>query len=284
MNKKVFKTKDENGQEVELAVLRPSPKVQVQSQLEYNKAWAKAEKGGSILRRNLDELAERHGLWNADTRAKVELLGVEVVDLERKLRGGANSFASVEDAKTAALKIKKLRHERAELLYERSSLDPYTAEAFADSVRLQYMVSQSTVYNEGNKAGALYFVSYEDYVARSNEQIATDAFSNYLELIYDDVPDSPADEVYEVKWLKKYKFINDEGRLIDSKGRYISEDGKLINEKYEYLNEEGEKVDRDGFRVSDSGDYMIDYVEFPEFVTELPKESLEDPEDLGLIS
>jgi hypothetical protein len=277
MNKKVFKTKDENGQEIELAVLRPSPKVQVQSQLEYNKAWAKAEKGGSILRRNLDELAERHGLWDNDKRTKVEALGTEVIDLERKLRSGANSFASLEDAKAAALKIKKLRAERAELLYERNSLDPYTAEAFADSVRLQYMVSQSTVYSTGNKAGTPYFVSYEDYVARSNEKIAEDAFSNYLELIYDDVPESPTDEAYEIKWLKKYKFVDEKGRNIDSKGRLVSEDGKLINADFKYITEDEKTCDRDGFLVDDKGEYLIEYKEWDsEPIAEVVDQPYED--------
>jgi hypothetical protein len=261
INKKVFKTKDDNGQEIELAVLRPSPKVQVAAQLEFNRAWAQAEKAGSILRRNLDELATRSGLWSDELAKKVTDLETEIVALERKLRGGANSFSTVDEAKACALKIRSLRAERLGILRDRNSLDAITAEAFADSARLQYLVSQCTVYNEGNKAGQPYFTSLDNYLSLSEGELALAAFNAYLELLYSPSGET-SDEVYENTWLKKYKFMDDKGRLIDSKGRYVSEDGKLIDSDYNYILPDGRLCDKDGNLVDKNGNYIIEYKEF----------------------
>lgn len=274
MNKKVFNTKDDNGQELNLAVIKPSPKCQVQAQLEYNKNWALAEKNGSILRRNLDDLAEKHGLWSDDLRQKVANIEKEALELERKLRSGANNFSTVEDAKACALKIRSLRAERLDILRARNSLDSYTAESFADSFRLQYLVSQCTVYNDGNKASQPYFTSLDNYLLLAETKLAQDAFGAYLELLYDQ-PTDDADEFYENKWLRKYGFVDKDNRLINKAGHYISEDGLLINKEYKYVNADEELVDKYGVRVDDSGDYIIDYAEFStKEVDEVPSEDL----------
>ncbi len=257
MNKKVFKTKDEDV-EVELAVVRPSPEQTIESQLVYNREWANAEKKGNILRRNLDEVAERHGLWDEDKRKRVNKLEEEIVATERKLRGGANNYDNVEKAKSDALKIKSLREERLTLLQARNSLDQFTAENFADTARLQYLVSKCVV---DNTSGKLYFKSFDDYMAKSNETIGLDAFTNYLEMIYSDFP-SDSGQLYENQFLLKHGFVNEKFKLVDKRGRLIDEEGRLIREDGRYINEFEELVDRDGNKVDEAGNYLIEFKEF----------------------
>ncbi len=257
-NKKCFKTKDENGNELELAILRPSPKVQIESQLVYNREWRKAESNGSILRMDIDRIAKERGLWDDDKAKKVREIEDEILSLERKLRGGANQLTSVVEGKEVALKVRKLRGDRIELVSARNALDRYTAESFADTARIQFSVYATTVFDS---SGKLYFKSYEDFLEKSNESIAVDAMTNYLDLMFSDMP-KDQDSFYENQFLLKYKFCDDKYRLVDKSGKLIDEDGKLIDENNRYVNEEGEFIDREGFRVDDKGDYLIEYAEF----------------------
>ncbi len=257
--KKTFKTVDGTGNEIELVLLKPSPKIQVKAQIEFNKMWATAERGGSPLRRNVDTIAERQGLWGAEQLTKLNEIEEKILVLERKLRGGASNFDSVEQAKSVALEIRVLRNDRGDLLRMKNSVDQYTAEALAETTRMQYIVSQCVV---DDLTGKPFFESYDDYLGRQEEKCALDGLTAYLEVLYEDLPTD--ETTYEVGWLKKYKFMDGEGRLIDSNGRWISDEGKLINKDYKYVNECNELVDRDGVRVDESGNYLIEYVEFPQ--------------------
>lgn len=257
-NKKTFTTQDENGNELTLAILRPSPKIQIESQLVYNREWRKAESNGSMLRMDIDEVAKKRGLWDDEKAKKVREIEDEILSLERKLRGGANELNSILEGKEVALKIRKLRGDRVELISARNGLDRYTAESFADTARIQYSVYATTVYNDTGKP---YFKSYEDFLEKSNDKVAVDAMSNYIELMFEDMP-KDQDTLYENKFLLKYNFCDDKYRLIDEQGRLMNEEGKLVDENGRYVNEVGEFVDRDGYRVDKEGEYIVEYKEF----------------------
>jgi hypothetical protein len=259
LNKKVFTTED-NGNKVELAILRASPKQMIDAQLIYNKEWHKAEENGSPLRINLDDIAKRRNLWSDEKAEKVKELEDEVLLLERKLRGGAASLSSKEEGREIALKIKKLRAERLNLLITRNSLDRITAESFADSARIQYMVAATTVYND---RGNSFFKSFEDFIERSNDKCAVDATNAYLELVFSDQENSD-DQLFENIYLRKYNYADNKNRLIDSQGRLIDEENHLLDENSRYINEAGEYIDSQGNKVDKDGNYLIIYVDFPE--------------------
>ena len=258
MNKKVFKTKDKDGNEIELAIQRPSPRQQMDAQLHYNKAWRKAEASGSMLRRDIDEIAEKRGLWGDDKRKEVNALERELLDLERKLRAGSTHFDSLDKAKEAALTIRDLRSQRVRLLTARNDLDVYTAESVADSERLQYLISVTAVYNDD---GRPFYRDYEDFLNRASEEASLDCVSNYYQMLTDDIPDEQ-DQLYENQFLKRFGFVNDEYRLVDSQGRLVSSEGKLINENGNYVTEDGHLCDRDGYLVDDKGEYIIEFKPF----------------------
>ncbi len=69
-NKKAFTATVDNSP-VELCIKRPTVKQRIDSQLVFNSAWKKAEQSGSILRKDLDDLAEKHGLWNETKKTRV---------------------------------------------------------------------------------------------------------------------------------------------------------------------------------------------------------------------
>jgi hypothetical protein len=66
----------------------------------------------------------------------------------------------------------------------------------------------------------------------------------------------------ENKFLKKYKFVDDQLRLVDKKGRLIDADGKLIDSDNRFIDEEGNFVDKFGNRVDKNGDYVVEQEPF----------------------
>lgn len=257
-NKKAF-TVAVDDIKVELCIKRPTVKQRIDSQLVFNAAWRKAESAGSILRKDLDNLAEKHGLWDETKKARVTELENEIVTLERKLRAGANEFPSVETAKECALKIRKLRNERMDLLLSKNDLYVYTADYHADTARLNYLIWSCTCYNDSGKP---YWSSVDDYVNDSDGEAAKQAMTTYLELMREDTAEE--DSLYENVFLRKYGFANSKNQLVDKKGRLVTDDGKLINGDGKYVTESGALCDVNGYLVTPEGDYIVSGSEWKE--------------------
>lgn len=271
MNKKVFTVKDENGTELELAVKKPSADIRIKSQLIYNKMIKEAIVAGSMLNRAVESEAVKLGLWNDELKAKAEAVADELRTLELKLRSGANAFNTKEEAKGCALKMRELRSELIEINRSKDELYPITAESFADDARIKFYVSQCCI---DNNTGKTYFKSYDDYLERSDSEVASAALGAYFELMYSDVGDWQGN-FYENKWLKDNGYVNDKYQFVDTKGRLVDSEGNLVNEDGRYINEAGEFVDKKGNRVDADGNYIVEYKDFDSDL-EVPTPSFEE--------
>lgn len=274
--KKVFTTKL-NEKDVELFVTKPTAQIRVKAQLEFNKAWAEAEKNGSILRRNIDEIAERQGMWDQDKADKLKELENQIVVLEHKLMGGAHSFPTLDEAKKCALSIRKLRSDRSELLAIKNDLYSITADAHADNARMNFLVASCTRYNENDKS---VFKDVNDFITHSDEPVVVDATSAYIELMFADLQNES--NLYENVFMQKYGMMNEKNQLINDKGHLIDDNGKLINGEGRYVNEKGELVDIEGRRVDEKGKYIVDFAEWPtkpDQTAEPPKPKEDQPKN-----
>ena len=66
----------------------------------------------------------------------------------------------------------------------------------------------------------------------------------------------------ENKFLKQYKFVDDNLRFINKDGKLVDQDGRLIDENGRYINQNGEYVDKEGNLVDDKGDYVVQFQPF----------------------
>lgn len=253
MNKKVFTV---DG--LELAIKRPTAEIRNRAKLIYNKAWKEAVVNGSMLKRNIDKEAEELGLWGNSEKEKCENIKDQLRSLELKLRSGASSYSSKEDAKADAFKMRELRAELLEVNRAKDELYPHTAESYADDAQLKYFISQCCI---NNASGAKYFKDYEDFISNSEGEIAQAALGAYFELMFSDVEDFQA-QFYENKWLKDNGYVDDKYRLINADGKLVDTEGRLIDENGRFINEANEFVDKLGHRVDEDGNYVVDYVEF----------------------
>lgn len=276
MKTKTFKIKI-NDQDVEFMVKTPSINDQREGQKIYNQAFTDAIKSKCVVRAKMDDLLEEQGLWNQDKQIKFNKLQQDILDSERKLAKGG---ISVKEARSIAIQMKRDREEIRSLIAVRTSLDNHSAEGQADNARFNYLVSACLVYNNSEKQP--YFSSMEDYLNRSNEEVAIVAAQHLASMLYG------LDNDYELnlpenKFLKKYKFIDDKLRFINKQGQLTDADGRLVDENGRYVDEQGNFVDKFGNRVDKDGEYVVDTQPFldddgnPIILDEDKKDEIKEP-------
>jgi len=240
-----------DGKEKTFTVRSPSLVDQREAQKAYNTAFTDAIKSNSVVRAKMDDVLEDQGLWNKDKQKKYEKLQEELLEGEKKLAKGG--FSLIE-AKKLALKMRNVRLEIRDLISVRTSLDNHSAEGQADNARFNYLVSSCVVYKENDKP---YFKDLEDYMNRMDDPVALAGATKLAEIIYG-LDNDFEKGLPENKFLKKYKFVNDDLRFIDKQGRTIDSDGRLVDENGRYIDEQGNFVDKDGNAVDADGEYVVD--------------------------
>jgi hypothetical protein len=199
----------------------------------------------------MDDVLEDQGLWNKDKQIKYENLQQELNDGEKRLAKGGFSLT---DAKKLALKMRDIRLDIRELISVRTSLDNHSAEGQADNARFNYLVSACVVYKDNDKP---YFKDLADYMDRMDDPVALEGASKLATMIYG-LDNNFEKNLPENKFLKKYKFVNNELRFINKEGHTVDSEGRLINENGRFIDKEGKFVDKDGSRVDEEGDYVVD--------------------------
>ena len=254
MNNETFSMEIDN-KNVEFKLKSPSFKDQREAQKVYNQAFSDAVKSGCIVRGRLDDLLKEQGLWDDKKEIQLTTLQHEILANEQKLAKGGISLSA---AKGVALEMRDLRDKLRDLISVRTNLDNNTAEGQADNARFNYLVSCCLVYSDNNKP---YFASYEDYLNRSAEPVAIKAAQELATRLYG-LDDNYEHQLAENKFLKQYKFVDDDLRFIDKKGHLIDQDGRLVDQDGRFINGKGEYVDKEGNLVDDKGDYVTEFQPF----------------------
>lgn len=257
--KKVMKekvtTKDDEGNEVILAIKRPSPKVLNDSQSIYNQTFRKSLESGALLRQKLEDVLKEQKIWDDEKEVLYKKINKNISENEKKLKKGG---VRLSEARQLALALRQLREERRELLRERNSLDANTAEAQAESERFNYLVSVCTVYDN---TGKRVYEDYDDYLNSADSSIAVDSATKLANMLYGLDSDYEYN-LTENRFLKKYNFVDDKLRLINSDGHLVDNKGRLINEDGRFIDKDGNFVDIYGDPVDEEGEYVVEFSPF----------------------
>lgn len=254
MEKRSFKVLV-NNKEIELEVRSPSLADQREATKVYNTAFSDALKAKAVVRAKLDDLLIEQGLWDDSKQMRYSMLQADILEGERKLAKGG---ISLQEAKRIALHMRKLREDLRDLISVKTNLDTHTAEGQADNARFNYLVSACTVYKENNSK---YFSSYDDYLNRAADPAAILAAQNLAGMLYG-LENNYEEKLPENKFLKTYKFVDSQLRLINKEGKLVDADGRLIDENGRFINEKGEFVDKNGNLVTADGDYVVEFKPF----------------------
>ena len=246
---------DIDGKKVEFLCKSPSFKDQREAQKVYNQAFSDAVKSGCIVRGRLDDLLKEQGLWDDQKEMRMNTLQHEILGHEQSLAKGG---ISLQRARGVALEMRKLRDDLRELISSRTNLDNNTAEGQADNARFNYLVSACLVYSDNKKP---YFKNYEDYLNKSTDPVALKGAQVLATRLYG-LDDNYEKNLPENKFLREYKFVDEDLRFINDEGKYTDSEGRLVDENGRYINEAGDFVDKDGKRVDDEGDYVVEFKPF----------------------
>lgn len=244
-----------DDQEREIMVRLPDIHEQRDGQKEYNRAWTDAVKSGALLRSKLEDFMKEQNLWDDEKEREFANLGREINNKELALAKGG---IKLSDARKIAIELRELRSELRNLVAKRMELDVHTAEGQADNARFNYWVSKCLVYNDTKKP---VFSSIEEYLRESNKGYAVTGASKLAELLYNLDPNFEND-LEENKFLREYKFVDENGRLVDKDGRLIDTEGRLVDEDGDLINDNGEKIDTNGNTIDSKGHYKVEKMPF----------------------
>jgi hypothetical protein len=261
--------------DVTVLVKKPNRKDLNDSQIAYNKAWRKSLEEKAILRQKLNDYLVEQGVWNDAKQKQYDDYIKKINERELLLKKGG---IPLKKAKSIALELKRLRLEFRELISERTSYDNNTAEGAADNARFDYLVSVC-VLDPSNKQPV--FKDLDDYNERGSEDWALKAASELANFLYNLDPNYEK-SLPENSFLSKFKFTNEDGKLVNKDGHLVSidDDGveRLIDEQGYYIayNESGEKyfVNRSGEKFE-----RPDEIEIQPFLDDEGNPIVEDSEE-----
>lgn len=263
MNEKEIKYV-EDGIDKWLYVVSPSSKQQSEAAIVASKTFAKLvndkdEDGNPtcILRSQLNEYMKVNGMWND---AKDEELKVLVDKIRGNLRKLSKGNIKLSDAKELAVNIRRDRIAQTILLAEQTELDGFTVEGQIENVRFDYLVSVCVLDQNHNPL----FETVDAYSKAGDLEYVIEAATELSSMLYGLDPNWQQD-LPENKFLKKYKFANDDlhlvnknDHLVDVDGRLVDDEGRMVDDKGKWVNEEGELVDKSGFVIEEFNPFLDD--------------------------
>lgn len=245
-NKIVFEV---NGKEY--AILKPTAQKNEDATMEYNRVFSKALQSGALLREKLDEFMRHQGLWDDEKQMEYINYISEINEMEKSLQAGG---IKLSDAKGIAFDMKSSRLSLQTLIASRNSLDVNTAQGQAENSRFNHLLVSCLVYNDSGEA---VYSDVEEYSSKSDDPVAIGAAENFAGQ-YFGLDNDYEKNLPENKFLSKFKFTDDEGRMIDKEGNFVDFTGRAVDKNGRYVDEEGNFVDVDGNSVDENGNYIVE--------------------------
>lgn len=221
----------------------------------YAKAFKDALDGGAPLRVAVDKMLEDQGVLDrAGDQEKVEEIRKQLTAMEIQLRSGKKpdgTKMSKKEGRELAIAMKRKRAEEDQIVEKLTGYYTNTAENIGFAAQIVAALYCSTQKPDGT---ALWASEQEMEGFPAIDFISTCYYKYQYKI---NLENADAKD-FEVIWLKKHKFVNDNGQFIDEKGRTINIDGKLVDENGRYINEEGKFVDKYGNLVDENGNLIVE--------------------------
>ena len=274
--RETVESEDSNGNKVTVVVRHPTAKDKNGAQLQYLKSFRQALESGAILKQKLDDHLQEQGVWDEAKQKEYEKVLKTINEGERKLQKGG---IKLEEAKDLAFSMKEARLEFRALIAERSVMDANTAESQADNASFDYLASVCIIDSKNQPI----FSSLEEYQDNGDEPYVAAAAGKLAEKLYKLDPNYDKG-LPENEFLVKYKFADEELRLINKDGSLVDDEGRFVNEEGRFVDEEGNFVDAEGNPVTEEGKYNSEFSPFLDDDGNPIVETEEEPEVTGDIS
>ena len=247
-------TLDNNGveQKVKILVKRPNNAILSEAQRLGAKVWTECVRDGIMTKKELEKFMKQQGIWDESKDSEQKTKIREIADLEKQLYiGGKNGKLRASEGKDIAIQMRIKRNELRELISEKLSLEQNTSESISDNARFDFLVANSTFYENGQKV----YNNLEEYKVKADSEIGFMAATTLASMLYSVDRDFEA-KLPENKFLKMFNFVDDNLTLVNDKGELVDAGGKRIDKQGFYINEGGSRVDKEGNELDEFGNYV----------------------------
>jgi len=255
IKEKQIEVKTDDGEIVKIVVKRPNSRQLEKAQLIGSKMWTQAVKDGIFTKVALEKFMKDQGIWTSEKALKQTQILRQIGHLETQIATGKNENGTtmkLSEGKEKSIDLRRLRIELRELIAERISLESNTAEGLSDNAKFNFLVSQCTYHESGEKV----YANVEEYNNKADDEISFNAAAALGELVYK-LDRSYEESLPENQFLKKYKFVDEDLSLVDEDGNRVDVDGTKVNEKGWLINDNGSRVDRDGNLLTETGNLLL---------------------------
>ena len=219
---------DNEDNTVKTLLRQPTAQDYRDSQVQYNEVFRKALDSGALLRQKLTDYMKEQGLWDDEKQKENDKYVEDISAREETLKGGG---IRLSEAKKIALELRDLRANFRDLLSEKNSLDANSAEGQADNARFSELI-RVCMLDPVTKNPR--FPDQQAYDAQAGEPWVVEAAADLASMIYGLDPNYDKN-LEENKFLKEFKFVDEELRFINSDGHLVDMDGRLINDDGRFI-------------------------------------------------
>lgn len=257
----VIDTVDIEGKSLQLAIVRPTNRINQEANMAYNLRMAKLIRRGSqdktqrlLLRAELEEYLSEMGVWTLKDTVEVEKLALEIRANELMIKKGGRK---VSEGRALALQMAEKRQMILEKHAKRLQFDSATVESQAENFRFEYLLIKCLIFADTGKP---FLQNHDAYVERQDETAIMEGARILANMVYG-LNDSIDNNMFEMRWLKDAGMIDDKGRYTRPDGKIIDRNGRLVNEDGRYINSDGQMVDTFGRSVDEHGNLLVDVSE-----------------------
>lgn len=208
---------------------------------------------GIFTKTQLSKILKERGIWSDQKDSEEREINEQIASLEKKLfLGDGLKKAKLSDGKKLALEMRELRNKLRVHIAEKVAMEENTAESLADNARFDFLVSECTFYENGERV----YKNVDDYNENSTDVLAYTSAANLAKLIYQyDL--SLEESLPENIWLKNFGLVNDNLELVDEEGNLVDEEGRRINKLGHYIDKDNKRVDKYGNPLNEDGSYVL---------------------------
>ena len=249
---------DEDGVERNIRVIKPTNKLNSEAQRIGAKVWTDCIQDGVMTKQELKQLMKDKGIWGEAHDKRQREIEDSLVSLERQLYINKRKKMKLSEAKQIAYDMKRKRIELRDHIAERIALEGNTAESLADNAKIDFLVANCTLFQNGQKV----YKTIEDYQNGADDIVAFTAAAALAEMLYS-LDASFERGLPENKFLVAAGLVNEDLDLVNKEGELVDLDGKVINERGWYQDEDGNRVDKNGNPMTDQGTYIpqVSYID-----------------------
>ena len=257
MSKKEFvevEVKEEDGttKKVSIYVQKPTNSIISGSDRHRAKIWNQCLADGILTKMEVGKSMKERNVWNEDKEKEQTEIVSKISVVEKDLYMGDGKTRTVSAGKDMAIKMRQLRLDLRDLMGEKISLEENTAESISENAKFDYLVSECSKYENGERI----YASLEDYNSKSADEIAIAAATKLAQILFALDGDFEK-KLPENKWLDRYGLTNEEGHLVNKENQKVDIHGRRIDDNGYYLDDDENRVDIDGHRLEEDGTYVL---------------------------